>query len=268
MTISGGKMKSTNIILPDALGDWRIEAVMRVRGDQVLPSGQLAKDGTLGWKTTLTDDQLYGQVGFPTPQPIALVLHIALTAALNARIARKNITYPRISDSGTRCAEAVQAPLLYEYFEQCMITAVFAFQSIELFANHNIWNKVKAPLTIQRKNKKSKLTPDQLERSLSTDDKISQVLPQLFQTSIDATSDLWTRYTSLKKMRDSIVHLKSKDHYIRGKIDEDSIYYKCLNVDPIELPWTSVSLMRFFVKHGEQRWLDASEDYLKAVATS
>jgi hypothetical protein len=257
-----------SIILPDEFGDWRIETVVRVRGDQTLPSGQLAKDGTLGWKTTVTEDKLYGPVAFPTPNPIALLLDIALMSAIKAKNARKSITYPTVSDSGSRSAEVAHAPLLYEYFEHCMITVVFAFQSIELFANHSIWNKAKGPLTIQRDGKNKTFTLDQVERRLSTDEKIVQVLPQLMHKKIDDKSELWKRYASLKKVRDSVVHLKSGDHYVRGKIDVDSVYYNCLKVDPVVFPSTCVSLMRHFISRGDQRWLDAAEDYLKAVAAA
>lgn len=257
-----------SIILPDEFGDWRIETVVRVQGDQVIASGQIAKNGTLGWKTTVTEDKLYGPVAFPTPNPIALLLDIALMSAMNAKSTRKSILYPRISDNGSRAAEVAQASFLYEYFEHCMVTAVFAFQSIELFANHSIWNKAKGPLTIQRDGKNKTFTLDQVERRLSTDEKITQVLPQLMKKKIDDKSELWTRYASLKKVRDSIVHLKSGDHYVRGKIDKDSVYYKFLKVDPIEFPSVCVSLMRYFSSRGEQRWLDAAEDYLRAAATT
>lgn len=257
-----------SIIIPDHLGDWRIETVGKVRGDQVLPGGQLAKDGTLFWKTTITRDHLFGPVGFPTPQPIALTLDIALMSAINARQARKSVVYPRLSEGGAKTAEADQAPFLYEYIEHCMVAAVFAFQSIELFANHSIWTMVKGPLTIRRKNKNSRLTVEQLERSLSTDNKILQVFPQIYKKDIDTSSNLWTRYEKLKQVRDSVVHLKSKDHYVRNRVDEDSVYFRCLNMDPIDFPKTCIALMRHFINRTEIRWLDVAEDYLKAAETS
>ena len=82
-----------NIIIPDSLGDWRLETVLILRGDQVLPSGYKAKDGEHMWKTTVTRDGASGMAGFPTPQPVSLFLDAALSSAIRGRAHRKEVAF-------------------------------------------------------------------------------------------------------------------------------------------------------------------------------
>lgn len=236
------------------MGDWRLAKVARVAGDQVLPGGIPVKDGTVFWQTTITEDPQFGTVGFPTPSPVALALGLAIGAAGGASTARKLITYPTQMVDGSRNAEASDVPALYAYFEQCMLAVTFSFQSLEAYSNEVISRHDKR-VTITRKKGPVTLTPDKLERDVSTEEKLASVLPVLTGIVSPKGTRIWQRFTVLKDVRDSTIHLKSADHYVRGKLDRESLYYRFLNSDPAEFPGTAIAMMRHFMGQSVERWL-------------
>lgn len=260
-------MSYETAILSDELGDWRLEAVRKVKGDHVFPGGPV-KDGTLLWKSTWTKEPIHGEVTFPTPHPVALALSVALNAALQARLLRGEVNFPKRMAGGGRGAEGEHVPPLFSYFEQCMVTAVFAFQALELWANHSIAGRVEQPLTVVRDKRPKQLKPDELERKLSTEEKLLKVLPQIFSKKFDHSSELMRAFQWLKSVRDATVHLKSGDHYVRGKIDEDSVYHRFLNDDPLAYVLASVRLMKHFTDPERVRWLEAAYDFARGIAAT
>lgn len=243
----------------DGMGDWRLAKVARVAGDQLLPGGTPVKDGTLLWQITVTKDPNSGTVNFPTPSPVALALSVAIAAAREASMARRGIRYPKRMADGSHSAEGPDLPPIYAYFEQCMVAVTFSFQSLEAYSNQIISQYLSQPLTLTRKKGSVTLTPEELERAVSTEEKLVSVLPTLTGAASPKGTRIWQRFTALKGVRDSTVHLKSADHYIRGRPDRQSLYYRFLNTDAMEYPRTSLGMMRHFMGKGVDRWLLAAE---------
>jgi len=254
-------------ILPDEFGDWRLESVHKLKGDHVLPGGPV-KNGTLFWKSTWTKEPTYGEVTFPTPHPVALALSVALNAALQARLLRGEISFPKRMAEGGRGADGEYIPPLFNYFEQCMVVAVFAFQALELWANHSIAEKVTRPLTVVRDKRPKQLKPEELQRTLSTKDKLLKVLSQVFSKKLDHSPDLMADFDLLKSVRDATVHLKSSDHYIRGKIDENTVYHRFLNDDPLAYVLASIRVMKYFTDPEKVRWLEVAHDYARGISSA
>jgi len=109
------------------------------------------------------------------------------------------------------------------------------------------------------------LTPFQLERSLGTNEKLTAVLPKLLSVSVPERTQAWQPYRKLKKVRDSTVHLKSVDHYVRGKLDRESLYHRLLDRDPLEFPRTATRMIRHDCRQSPDRWLEAAEERLTKV---
>lgn len=247
--------------IPEADADWRLATVGRVKGDQVV-FGNFVKDRTLLWLTTVTQCAHHGEVSFPTPGPAALAFNIAFESARAAIAMRPQISFAGHGRSA-KPIEAASIPALFTYFEQSMTSAVFSFQCLEAFANRVISNSVKNPMELSRRRGVETLTPEELERNLSTDEKLTVVLPSVLSVRSPKGTKVWPLYRDLKEVRDSTVHLKSADHYVRGRADRESVYHRLLNRSPMEFPRTAAKIVRHFSLASPERWLEAAEDRLK-----
>ena len=136
-----------------------------------------------------------------------------------------------------------------------MVAAVFSFQTIEAHCNQVIEATVKGPFVLPRRNGSVSLSPDELERQASTDEKITTVLPKLLGVQSSKGKRVWEEYRRLKATRDSTVHLKSKDQYVRGKIDKESLYYRFLTTAPVSYPVAAVHVIHHFSGTAPPRWL-------------
>ncbi len=245
--------------IPESEADWRFATLARVKGDQVV-QGSFVKDRTLLWLTTVTADSSGARRAFPTPSPAALALGIAIEAARTAAALRSHIEF---SAGGDIAPGSVGT--LYTFFEQSMAAAVFSFQSIEAYANQVISRLATAPMDVPRRNGVETLDPDGLERRLGTDEKVHFVLPKLLNVPSPKGGQVWARYRELKSIRDSTVHLKSEDHYIRGRVDRESVYHRLLTASAASFPRAASHLIRHFCAAAPERWLELAEQRLKLL---
>lgn len=169
--------------ISESEADWRFAVVARVKGDQRLWDTEV-KDGTLLWLTTQTLDAEVGAISFPTPHPAALAFSLAFEAARASKAMRAKLVFE--GQSGRFNVARASIPMLFAYFEQAMAAAVFSFQCVEVHANQAIARLARQPLNIVRRKRTVTLTPTELERQLSTDEKLTVILPEL--TSLKAIS--------------------------------------------------------------------------------
>ena len=94
---------------------------------------------------------------------------------------------------------------------------------------------------------------------------LTVVLPKLLSVSVPKRTKAWQPYRELKKVRDSTVHLKSADHYVRGRLDRESLYHRLLDRDPLGFPRTATKMIRHYCKQSPDRWLEAAEKRLAKV---
>lgn len=246
------------------MGDWRMEAVARVADGGRLPGGERVKEGDIVTKITVTKDAEHGEVNFPTPSPVALSLSIAAASCGKALEARRKHTYPQQMKDGSKATNAIDVATLYEYFEQFMVVVTFSFQAIESYCNAMISHHSKGALALKRKGGEQTLDSEGLERYSSIEEKLSQVLPALLTgTTSPKGTKLWHRFHELKQLRDSTIHFKSRDHYIRGREDRDSLYFRWLNMDPKASVRTAIQMIRHFCKDRPERWLAPAEEQLQ-----
>jgi hypothetical protein len=170
------------------------------------------------------------------------------------RIEFKNVPTPRgdgtlISDDGI--------PLLFDFFSNSMAAAASGYQAIEAFANENIARHVKGTMTLQRRSGPEALNADEIERRVSTEEKIGTVLPQVFGVpSIKGGSD-WQNFLLLKDARDGATHFKSGDQYpLAGTVGKNSLYSILLHNEPVLFPLIAVRVIWHLQKqNATPRWL-------------
>jgi len=96
------------------------------------------------------------------------------------------------------------------------------------------------------------------------DEKLCLVLPQLLSMRSPKGRPPWAGYKQLKSLRDATIHFKTKDHYVRGPIDETSVFYRFLDVNPLDYAAAAIRVMRHFTPAQTAAWLDAANKRLRA----
>lgn len=239
------------------LPDWRLDGAARVATDAVLPGGTPVAAGTLVMRETVTASSREGVACFPTPSAAALAINVSIRAARSAAALRATVQWdrPRVAP-GMRVIGA-HVGVLYSYFEEAMVAATFAMQAIEAFANRVIVLSGEESFSRKRGKEVVTLTPVQLERAASIEEKLNKYLPAITKRPAVGGSRLKAGFARLKAIRDASVHVKSTDHYSRtGDIDRESLYHRLLNLDARELPRAALSVMHHFSHPDHREWLD------------
>lgn len=200
------------------------------------------------------------QIAFSTPSSTALSLNIAIRAASEANKIKTDFLYlPGPSPSGTayNVLAGGQVGPIFDYFEQCILASTFSFQSLESFCNHIISRRLNSPLKIRRHRILEEMSPDDIQRKLSTRDKLNRVLPQILKTASPKNRPLWRRFSKLQSIRDAAIHLKGHDQYPQAGVTEEPLFHRLLNLDPSEFPETAIVVLKHFYRSKDEypRWL-------------
>ena len=234
----------------EGLADWRVELFGTLANDvpAAFPGGPSHKAGTFIYPNpTLVKHPSYNAIGFITPSPTAMALNVASVAASTAVALKTQIVFSNmVSPIGTvKSVVNETLPYLFNYFEQCMIAVTFSFQSLEAFANQIIQSRLKATYQVQRRDGTPRdLSPDELERQASTEEKLATILPDLLGVKTPKGQKLWERFVKLKRVRDSTIHLKTVD--AESKLDAESLFFQFLNHNAKEFPRAALDMIDHF----------------------
>jgi hypothetical protein len=243
--------------MDDNFGDWRSVVLGTLKDDvpAAFPGGPSHKAGSIIYSSCLVQTDDGRNIGFALPSSTAMALNIAILASKKADELRGGIVYKKVvTPNGLGFSVSNESmKSLYDFFEQSMITVTFSFQALEIFCNHMISRKLKSPLEIKRRKKKESMLPDEIERLLSTEDKLSQVLPKIKGIPTPKGKKQWESFKVLKNARDSTIHLKSLDQRV---VDKDSLFFQFLNRKAGFYPNASIEMIKFFTQDAPPRWLN------------
>ena len=107
-------------------------------------------------------------------------------------------------------------------------------------------------LEVKIRDKRHVLNPLELERRLSTEDKLCQVLPRVMNVATPKGKRPWEAFMKLKEARDAAVHLKHGD---QQTVDKESLFFQFLSGRYMRYPEASIEMIRWFVSGNEPRWL-------------
>lgn len=240
------------------VGDWRIAAAARLAQDlpAAYPGGPAHKAGTPVYQTSLVKTEQGELVGFTTPSAVALALNLAIRASQEAARLFSGVSYREVLTPDGMGRSVVQAgsPVLYDFFEQCMLSAVFSFQALEAFCNQIILRELTQAMEVKRRDKRVTLAPIEIERQLSTNEKLAQVVPKIRKLPTPKGKAVWEPFKRLQEARDATVHLKGSDQY---STDRDSLFFQFLSHRAAEFPKSAADMIRYFypIKDGWPRWL-------------
>lgn len=124
----------------DGLGDWRIYAATRLAKDvpAAFPGGPSHKAGAPVYQTHLVKSKEGKYIGFLMPSTTAMALNIAVSASRRAKELRGKLEYKDVltPHGAGKSVKDETTSILFDFFEQCMISVTFSFQALEVFSNY------------------------------------------------------------------------------------------------------------------------------------
>jgi hypothetical protein len=248
----------------EASPDWRIRAVTHLAADvpAAYPGGPSHKAGALVVQATAARDVRGNNIGFTTPSAVALALNLAMRASDQAQLRRAEVRESvAVSPfgSGTSVTHETTAAL-YDYFEHCMTALTFSFQALEAYCNEVISDKVTAQYLFKNRRGTRSFTASEVERCLSTEEKLGVVLPDLLDIPTPKGTRMWQDFARLKELRDATVHIKSRDSVPRvmkpSDLDEATLFVRFLDIDVASFPKAAVSLIAYLAdRHVMFPWI-------------
>jgi hypothetical protein len=146
---------------------------------------------------------------------------------------------------------------VFEFYEQMMASIVFAYTSLESFVNEELPDDYIH--IVENKNNRctEHYNKEQIERYLSLDTKLRDVLPAVLQIQSPKGTKIWQDFNELKNIRDRIIHIKTSDRNFGG-YDDKSIWNVILSKPLIKTYDTAKNMMYYFLKPKNKtpRWFD------------
>ena len=210
--------------------DYRHQAVATIAEDWTSPNtGVTRKKGEPVISMGITQYDKKHMLTFPLPNVTAMCLDQSYTAWSESQYFLQEAEFLDFSEG--HAPEGTIRPkedfTFFDLLQKRMIAIVFAFTALESFANENIPDDF--IFRKQRDDKKciEEYTKEQTEH-LSLDLKLHEVLPLIFSVSSPKGDNIWNKYIFIKKLRDRIIHMKSKDRTY-SQIGEENIWKELLN---------------------------------------
>ena len=130
------------------------------------------------------------------------------------------------------------SPVVYDYLELIMSSIIFAYTAIEAFANEEIPDDFSYKAERASSGLLVAYQKDSIERRVSLDEKLATILPQALGKPSPKGLRIWADYVNLRKLRDRIIHLKSRDRTPskNDNLHPDSIWSQLLHPKQANYP--------------------------------
>ncbi len=238
--------------------DWRLYAVTTLEKDFKSPwTGILHKGGTPVCATAFAK-QHKEILSFGAPTPPAMYLSLA-RKALKAAIEffAQDTRNWRVKSTGFDQVLSDFEPHFLDALENLVACIVFSYTALEAFANMMIPDDFNYERERSDQRFKEVYTREQIERFMSLDIKLHEILPKICSVRSPKGTKLWQDYVWLQELRDRCVHLKSSDwqHSSPEKVDE-YVWTRLLSDRVRKAPQISFLLMRHYHPSEQLRWLN------------
>lgn len=167
-------------------------------------------------------------ISFGLPSGPALFLHIAHQAYSRIR----GIAPLSLFDQHEQGIWPDNQGPLFDFMEDFISHIVFAFTSIEAFANETIPADYIYSFKVDRTGEERTYNKDEIERGVNLDEKLHIILPTICSVPSPKGTRVWENYRQIKKTRDRIIHLKSVDRKASGP-EEETIWGTMLRLHEV-----------------------------------
>jgi hypothetical protein len=189
-----------------------------------------------GKHVNYNDKKIY----FFVPNNISLSLSLMKKAYKKAKITLPNLLTNR-NDKVIKL-KIQDKKINYDYFEEIITSIIFAYISVEAFSNAVIPTDFKYERYNEKKVKET-WSKENIERWLTTSQKISEILPIILNTKDIKTETFWLHFKELEKLRNDIIHQKTIED---GTILNSEIYTELLNPDVFRKIKSALAVIKFF----------------------
>ncbi|EHN8904829.1 hypothetical protein F6R80_002501 [Enterobacter asburiae] len=148
------------------------------------------------------------KITFSRPNEISLSMSIAKKSLDNAQEIRKSIlkiVQPKKTNDfyGNEVAE------IYDYLEEVQKAIIFSYKAIEALCNSAIPEDYTYKKDISKKGICEIYDKSAIERWLSTTEKVSKILPDIYNCPSPSNQKFWGHFKKLEELRNEIIHSKS-----------------------------------------------------------
>lgn len=209
--------------------DYRLQAVTTLAEDFISPGGVTHKAGAVAVLSGSVKYDRIHTLSFGIPSMTALFLDHAYTNWVESQHFLEEEEF--LESPSPHLPEGTIHPkddsTFFHLLEERMVAIVFAYTALESFANESIPDDYIFKKERDDKKCTEEYTKTQAEL-VSLDTKLDLVLPSIFQIVSPKRKPIWNKYIFIKKLRDRIIHMKSKDRRSTDA-NEDTIWKELLN---------------------------------------
>lgn len=239
------------------INDWRLQAYSELAEDWVSPwTGEVFGKGSPVVLTAPIKLRKDKHLNIPIPNASASCLNISkkcwdeakdlrLSANIDSSL-KKQLCFPTDEEA-------------INYIELIMQSIVFSFTAIESFVNELIPDSHQ--YIKQTKNGPKPYTKSEIERYLSIDEKIGEVLPTaLNMASPKGKHKSWNELQKLKNIRDRLIHMKSEDRRHTNP-DQKTLWGELVKAEP---PYREAfSVIQYFIEKANLsfRWYNLGKSF-------
>lgn len=237
--------------------DWRLQAITTLSKDWKSPfTGKVHKKGMIVENVNYIKI-LKKSLIMPIPNPTALFINLSHSSYLKAIKFLKFFSEEDFIELDLRQKEES----FFNGLENLMASVIFAYCSLESFANEIIPDNYEFKL-FREDNKCTELyNKEQIERNLLLKIKLGEILPDVTGIEIPKDKSLWDKFIELERIRNDIIHMKSRD---RKGVDKDTmeisleyIWNRLLNDGNIkDYSKISLEIITLFHNKKKPRWLN------------
>lgn len=209
--------------------DWRMQLVTHLAKEWTSPwTGKTAPVGSQVTQVSVIQLKKKKLLTIAVPSATALCLSSSRRAWLEARRIR---TESRIDTSLKAQVSFESYGEAFDYIEGVMESAVMAFTAIEAFVNEVIPEDYKYHTHRRSDVILEVMDKAQIERWLSLDEKLSEVLPSILSIPSPKGKRSWNGFKKLKDIRDRIIHMKEADRRSSGP-ENPTLWHDLFKLEP------------------------------------
>ncbi len=233
--------------------DKRLKGVVQLAKDWKSPwTGKVSVKGTVVNLVAVCDFEKL-EISVPMPSAPAMFINMANEMYNKAIKLREkifeNVDYTK---KGRFSLDGWDGSII-DYFELMAGAYIYSTTAIESFVNESIPDDYIYNKTRNDKKCTESYNKDQIERYLSLDEKISDILPQIFDIKLPKGKRLYQNYIHARQIRDRIIHMKSRD---RKSGEKETIWNDLLNKTQSNPTSVTIELIKHFHPNNNYpRWL-------------
>ncbi|HEJ7134817.1 TPA: hypothetical protein SMF84_001489 [Serratia marcescens] len=186
------------------------------------------------------------KISFSRPNEIALSMHIANSSLKKSQELRKSII-KRIEEDKNKKFFENDVIEIYDYLEEVQKAVVFSYKAIEAMCNSAmpddyVYDKSSNKIGVIEVYDKLGI-----ERWVSTTEKVSKILPDIYNCVSPVQKPFWGHFKKLEELRNEIIHSKSSS--------SSKVLSELLSADISKYVKSCEALLKFFFEQDRRNHL-------------